>query len=80
VSRIGLFARPSLDLIKLKRTDLDPLGPQPRYDRLQFLGHLVVIEMLHIHLYERAGLILTGLVKFFSSFRRTYVHHGDGEL
>jgi hypothetical protein len=60
-----LLARPSLDLIKLKRTDLDPLGPQPRYDWLQFLGHLVVVEMLHTHLYERAGPILIGLGKFF---------------
>ena len=60
-----MLARPSLDLVKLKRTDLDPLGPQPRYDRLQFLGHLVVVEMLHTHLYERVGPILTGLAKVF---------------
>ena len=60
-----MLARPSLDLIKLERADLDPLGPQPRYDWLQFLGHLVVVEMLHTHLYERAGPILIGLAKFF---------------
>ena len=65
MSRGGLLARPSLDLIKLKRTDLDPLSPQPRYDRLQFLGHLVVVEMLHTHLYERAGPFLIGVAKFF---------------
>jgi hypothetical protein len=38
-----LPARPPLDLIKLEGTDLDPLGPQPRYDWLQILGHLVVV-------------------------------------
>ena len=65
MSRGGLPACPPLDLIKLEGADLDPLGPQPRYDRLQFLGHLVVVKFLHTHLYERAGLILIGHAKFF---------------
>ncbi len=51
MSRVGLFARPSLDLVKLQGTDLDPLGAQPRYDRLQILGHLVVVEKCFIPTY-----------------------------
>lgn len=73
-----MLACPSLDLIKLERTDLDPLGPQPRYDWLQFLGHLVVVEMLHTHLYERAGPILIGLAKIL--FRRSAGHTSITEI
>lgn len=63
--RVGLPDRPLLDLVKVQRTCVDPLGPQAGDNPLQIFWDVILERLLHAPLYERAGRFLTDLAKSF---------------